>query len=408
MKSLTLNCLVLSVLIGCSHSPNSINSAKTQSDIFIIDLDSALNYISDAPYKFSDFTDTIIYISLETTSESVFGRRHGSSFMVTPEFIYADLKKFDRTNGKYLCSIGKLGRGPGEYLLSLSAATDITDDRVFVYDNWKDLFIYDKMNSFIKNIDFPDEFGDIKYLGTNNLILFRTSIVDLHKAEVPFEFQIYNLVEDSIINQRRMRGISEVLDNSKVIQNVFGLGRNCSWYYDKKVQYYESQTDSIFSVEKDGKLIPRFYVKRKNHKPPLEVSVDNETFEKNRSKYVEVTSIFETPRFMFIYFIIVSKPYPVSYIARFDKLSNKTNVVPIIGAFENDISTIKVSYLSNIQDSNEGLTYLNSTKWNSEFITLMENTPQSNWTNSSKQLYNLLKSTLPEDNGILCIFKFKD
>jgi hypothetical protein len=205
-----------------------------------------------------------------------------------------------------------------------------------------------------------------------------------------------------------MRGISEILDNSKVIQNVFGLGRNCSWYYDKKVQYYESMTDSIFCIGIEGKLIPRFYIKRKNHKPPLAILIDNERFEKTRSKYVEITRIFETPEFMFIYFIIASEPNPISYIARFNKLDKETKVVPLIGAFENDISAIKVSYLNNIQDSNDGITYLNSTKWNSEFITLMESTPQSNWTNSSKQLYNLLKNTRPEDNGILCIFKFKD
>jgi hypothetical protein len=407
MKSLIFSSFILGILVGCSHSPNK-NSTKIQSDIFIIDLDSALNNISNEPYKFSDFTDSIIYIPLETTNESVFGKRHGSTFFVTPEFIYADLKKFDRKNGKYLYSVGKIGRGPGEYLLSLAAATDISDNRIFVYDNWKDLFIYDSTNKFIKNIDFSDEFDDIKYLGNNNLILFRTNFVDLQKNEVPFEFQIYNLFDDRIINQKKMSGISEGLDNSEVIQNVFGIGRNCSWYYDKKVQYYESLTDSIFSIEKDGRLIPRFYVKRNNHKPPLAIIIDNEKFEKKRSKYVEVTRIFETPRFMFIYFMIVSKPNPVSYIARFNKLSKETNVVPLIGAFENDISTIKVSYLSNIQDSNEGITYLNSAKWNSEFITLMENTPESNRTFSSMQLYNLLKNTRPEDNGILCIFKFKD
>ena len=87
-------------------------STSTKSDVDeisnIIDLNAGLKNIQTV--RLSDIADSITFLPLETTQESILGRL-GSSF--TPNYIFCWNKYFD-WNGKYLGSIGSTGNGPFE------------------------------------------------------------------------------------------------------------------------------------------------------------------------------------------------------------------------------------------------------------------------------------------------------
>lgn len=408
MKTYITIYFILILLTGCAQSSRKKYPSSDKAEIFIVDIDSALKNISNVPFKLSEFIDTIKYISLETNKESVFGGLRGSSFMTTAEFVYADLKKFRFKDGKYICSIGKNGRGPGEFTMAIGSATDLIDKRIFVIDNWiRKVFIYDSSNNFIKSIDISPEFRNIGYLGNDNIILLRDASSFVYPPNNnPLEYQILNSQKGQISHTRKIKAlidhVNEINGNMPV---SYGIGRNCKWYFDSIFQLYESFSDTVFSIDASGISVPRYSIKRSNYKPPLAELTDNNSFFKNQSKYILIRHIFETPKFLFINF---SKGLAQgSYIAGFDKHTRKTKIVPVMDAFENDISFIKIGDIENIQGINDGFSYLNSKKWNDEFITLLKSIPQSDWTQSSKALYNLLKTSRLGDNGIVCLLKFK-
>jgi hypothetical protein len=408
MKTQSLIYVLIIIITGCSQSKLKKEPIfDHQINIPVIDIDSGLKNISDIPFRCSDFIDSIIYIPLETKKESLLGGLRGVPLFATPEFVYADLKKFDLENGKFIFSVGKKGRGPGEFTLAIGTSTDITDDRVFVLDNsTRQILIYDSHNNFIKKVEVTAEIQGISYLGDDNIILFRDATSYLSSNINPFEYQIFNLKEDRITYTREIKDLIEQLKNRNMEKfRSYGIGRNSSWYYENELQYYESFTDTIFKIESSGKRIPRFYVKRKDYKPPLSDMTDNEIFSKNRSQYLEIKHCFETPKFIFIN---CTKGLPgIAYLVRFDKIKLETKIVPLIGAIENDLSLIKLGYLNNVQGTTDGIEYLDSRKWINEFFSELENIPNQERTKASQKLYDSLKKANLEDNGIIALYKFK-
>ena len=184
----------------------------------------------------------------------------------------------------------------------------------------------------------------------------------------------------------------------------FGIGRNANWYFNNKVQIYESISDTIFTLETDGKRIPRFYVNRKNIKPPLSEILDNKLFENNRSKYIDITSIFETPKYLFIR---IRRGIKEFFCARYDKGNNVTNIVPLIGAFEHDFSFSQFTSFANTPGPSNGVGYFDISIQKEKILSKMEKIPVSEWPEPAKRLYDLVSKANPEDNGIICIYKLK-
>ncbi len=90
--------------------------------------------------------DRVEIIPLETTDESILGeisdiRIVGDEIFVTQGGIFqtGKIAVFDR-NGKYLRQIGHPGRGPHEFMTI--TASEVTDDRVVVYDNLSNKLLF--------------------------------------------------------------------------------------------------------------------------------------------------------------------------------------------------------------------------------------------------------------------------
>lgn len=95
-----------------------LSQAQNQGMITINAKDAIKNKVSG---QASDIVRSVEYVKLETTSESVF---KSGGVTLTDNYIFITdgsqptILKFDR-RGKFICKIGKFGRGPGEYLYDL-------------------------------------------------------------------------------------------------------------------------------------------------------------------------------------------------------------------------------------------------------------------------------------------------
>ena len=406
MKTHLSICIFLVFFAGCTPSTNKKNRlAENETSIPVIDIENALNSVSNTPFKCSEFIDSIEYLPLETNKESVFGNgQFAVPILSSSEFVYCDLKKFSLKDGKFIYQVGKRGRGPGEFTMAIASTTDIENNRIFVLDNWTHLVnIYDNSNNFIKKLDVLPEVYGIMYMGNDKLILFRSYA--FYGNTVPFEYQIYDINGEKVIYTREIKSIKEALQGKTYGTFMsFGIGHNSNWYFNNKVQFYESFTDTVFTIETNGTRVPRFYVNRENKKPPLSEMLDKELFESNRSKYIMITSVFETPKYLFLK---IRKGIKEHFCARFDKVSQITKIVPLIGAFENDLSFSQFTDFTNIPETSNGIDYFDISIQKEKILSKMDKIPQAEWSETAKKLYDLIKKANPEDNGIICLYKLK-
>jgi hypothetical protein len=408
MKINYLLITIAALLVACSPSPNKKMSLSDNSlAIPVIDIDEGLSNITKTPFKCSEFIEDIQYVTLESSKNSLFGNgKFAVSIMSSPEFVYCQLMKFSLKDGKFIQQIGKQGRGPGEFLMALSSTIDYVNNRVFVLDNYGDqILIYDKDNNFIKKLNVPNEVQSIKYLGDDKLILFR-SFAWFFLNSIPFDYLIYDINTEQILYTRRLETVIDFMkENKQDFYNLFGYPSIDHWYYDNKIQFYEGFSDTIFTINTDGSRMPRLYIKRDSYKPSLFDMLNNDSYQKNKSKYAKVRVSFETPRFLFMN-IYMDKPN-YSYCGRYDKLNQKLTVIPLIGAFINDIAFFQFTSLQNNPEASKGIGYLSIPLNKTEFLLNMKQTLKNSWSESAQKLYDLIQKANPEDNGIICIYKLK-
>ncbi len=125
--------IILFLFIGCFNKKNgnqSISSENIKIDIDSIDKNDTV-YFTDI---FSDYK----IIPLETKKECLVGQINSIRFcddkiVVLDSRIGKAVFVFDR-NGKFIRKIGKIGKGPGEYVSPGSIATDEDKKEVAIYD----------------------------------------------------------------------------------------------------------------------------------------------------------------------------------------------------------------------------------------------------------------------------------
>jgi hypothetical protein len=149
-------------------------SDEIGSQIPVIDLEKAFNNLSNNKMNFSEFVDDITYVPLETNENSVFGGKFLPQYNITENFIFANNMMF-RRDGRFVRQLGKIGQGPGEYLLAIGIAVDEGRKEFYINDNFlHDLFVYDFDNTFVKKIKSHPQGEAIYAIGDGKLILTRT------------------------------------------------------------------------------------------------------------------------------------------------------------------------------------------------------------------------------------------
>lgn len=120
----------------------------------------------------SSIVDSISYINLEETEESLIGMIYRIQFANDKYFIHdfpsKSIMLFD-SNGKYLNKLAKYGQGPGEYISIESFCVD-KEDNIYILDNaQRKLLKYNNLGEFIGKICDIDDFprSDIAYINDN-------------------------------------------------------------------------------------------------------------------------------------------------------------------------------------------------------------------------------------------------
>lgn len=161
----TALCFVL--LISCEQNK------RTSADGIIVEVNST----QSKALHLSDFIESVQYVTLESSSESIL-RRISRLFVLDDRFLVVgghEIKAFDH-DGKYLYKISKRGRGAGEYLGLNNVMYDARNNHIIVYDSYsRKLSFYTITGEFIRGIDqFSDGMliRDIENLPNGNFLCF--------------------------------------------------------------------------------------------------------------------------------------------------------------------------------------------------------------------------------------------
>lgn len=311
----TLILLFCLKIISCNHSKENVIETIT------------INFNNIIPINVRD-TTLVKILPLEDTDASLLEEIQDVDFINDKILIYKTNKVtvFDK-EGNFLFNIDRVGSGPGEYVHTTSFF--VKQNEVFLFDDiLQKVFIYNENGEWIAtypieseneiSLLYPLENGGYiaknKYQGENN----RTPCVSLFNSR---------LKKTESINNR-------ILQSAEIDYDNF-------YSYEDNILYWEFLNDTIYSINQQNKLFPKYYVNFGQYKIPDNLSND-------KNKIVEYINESNNPNIAtcikyiqedasYIRLVFIQKESIVNYVT-YDKESKKVEVFRLID-LENKLST---------------------------------------------------------------------
>ena len=249
---------------GDSQKKETKQNTKQDSEWFSIELAETLADATTDQKPYSSFVKDIEYIPLQTTSKSLIGggRRGIKIHAVTKKVIVADMKIFNRKDGRYIGDLLSRGQGPKEYLYPSFVAADDEREEFYLFDPHKaEVYTVGYDNSYKEKTVWDKDMAKRFFiLGKGNLLVARGQMLEYGLDD----FQIINIDTKKVLSKRRssaLTNIKKLEDCKHIIKfsnyiECISMGRNVFWKYKDNIRYYDYLTDSIFSIGKDMKVKP--------------------------------------------------------------------------------------------------------------------------------------------------------
>ncbi len=126
------NLLILLILFSCSGNKEKQSESKQES------IDVAKAFENKQELKLSQFATEVSYIKLETNPDCLIAMvgnlRLGKRYLVLSNGFQGKIFLFTRT-GKFIKTIGSMGKGPGEYISISGLVVDDQEKYIFLTDN---------------------------------------------------------------------------------------------------------------------------------------------------------------------------------------------------------------------------------------------------------------------------------
>jgi len=279
--------IVIGVIVGLSACVNSkeaeiIDNVLKPSELpHNIDFDGNLNNYADL--FLSDFADSVTYVALETTEESVLPE---FSNVVPVEDGYliptrkGPLYYFD-SSGKYVRKIGSFGRGPGEYLMSMFSQYCWESDLVYIPDIMQNrIFLYSLDGIWLSSINFEERISGCHVFPNGNVLL-AIPYDTINENSWTFRIidstgELVSQTSDDLFKPPKWGGMP-------IVQFVI-----CN---DSTVLLPSDYRDSIYQISQNGEIEIFGILNLGDHKMPQSVV-------HNREKHIELAqNFYTTPSF---------------------------------------------------------------------------------------------------------------
>lgn len=247
MKTL-YNVVFLLVCVSCQNGKESPSrSIEQNKDLQTININ-----CETIKYKRVDEVfDSVSYVKLSNEKEAFIGRVEqiiiaDSLIIIRDEYMEKLVKMFDK-NGNFLCRIGNVGRGPGEYIKP--SYMQLYGEKIAVYDEFsKQILFYNMQGRHLYSHSFKELFFMKFHIFDNNHYLFNS--INSDNSE---DIEDYSLFEcdslGTVLNKSFYREQDSYI-SLKSPSNFFAQ--------DSTLYYVPVYADTLFSYHPLGKIKPLF------------------------------------------------------------------------------------------------------------------------------------------------------
>jgi len=281
----TLSILVSLLLSGCGGKQTQ--SLKGE----VVDLSGIWDKPEDI--KLSDIADGIEYIPLETSAECLLGDATGLRVTVLDQYVVVNskgLRLFNR-QGKYLRTIGGIGKGPQEYTSSGRFVIDEKNGRVDILDNDRHRVVSFRVTGeFIGDFRVNDHAAEITRDKTG-----RIGIMYL-----PWELNLQDTARFEWITGEGtlIKSIPLYVGRPKDGGDSWLIAANLYWEREKLV-FAEWPLDTLYYLKDDSAWKPLWIPVTGPNKMPREVSLNLDRWSAERNAFTSLMLTYETSRYLF-------------------------------------------------------------------------------------------------------------
>ncbi|WP_416349544.1 6-bladed beta-propeller [Proteiniphilum sp.] len=177
---------ICTIILSITVVMGSCNQSDSRSDEFIT-VDVTANY-PEKELILQDFMD-VEYIPLEMSdnfvNQGVVKAVGKEILIITNRRRDGDIFVFDRTTGKGLRKINRLGQGPEEYSDSFEVVLDEENQEIFIF-NFRKISVYDLSGNFKRSFNYVDEMCYYSYpfvYDRDHLICHKSYFIDVENEK---------------------------------------------------------------------------------------------------------------------------------------------------------------------------------------------------------------------------------
>jgi hypothetical protein len=284
------------LIAGCKKQTDS--GTDGQSEFYAIDYEQCFE--TEKQMAISEIADTVEYIELKTPEDIIVTRIWDVKQLDDYLLIHARLDVYlFHTNGQFIRQIGRLGQGPGEYIVPVNVEIDHKKKEIIISDTEKMLF-YDLDGNFLRNKKF--KFKSSTDLGLSDSILWISRSITTGRYKytaVAISLQQYTGDTLAYI-PNPLYGKFQETGNTATVEMPFTK----KYYYRNDSLYFKGDvfSDTIWKLS-GLHTEPYACINMGKYGMPLEYEPwysSYDTYIKNNGRYWGVSSIVEDDQYFFL------------------------------------------------------------------------------------------------------------
>jgi hypothetical protein len=397
--------IILAILFIACQNKTKETKSNSKYPITINFKDHFKNY---QEVKLSEIADQIEYIKLENKTDC-FVKYPGLVYVCDSCIFTAQYKsvlKFDR-KGKFICQIGKLGKGPGEYANCMGLSIDEKEKLLYVNSgSSKKIIVYDWNGKYIRSLQHKNVWH-FEMLDSTKVATIIINISGSEKSKL----LISNTKGDTLNSLPN----SEMFNKPKAKFTMLGNSGQGFYTFNSILHVTPQYDDTIFSVQSAQKIIPKYIIDKGEYKLPtkyrMERYTDYKAFQAKARKYI-FTKTLETNRFLLLPYHNASE-YKYDKIALYNKESQELfsvgNSNENTNGFTNDLDGYGHFVPSHIQNTKYFIDFTSAVNFLDKHDELIQQIKENNIPkNCTPQFIDFVKSVKEDDNLVLQIIHLKE
>lgn len=222
--------------------------------------------------KLSELASDVQFVQLENAKDALLG--HFENIELTKNYIFVmcwkqPILQFSRT-GKFIKSIGRIGKGPDEYTACMKMSVDEKNKRIYlqIADQGK-MMVFNFDGKYVRTIANPAMESFINFW-TWSRDSMQVSYFEPVIGNERFVFIEHNEQGDTLqgVPNHNFWSANEQADPFRTLPYK---EQNFTYRYENKLHMKGNYNDTVYSYDENNHIVPKFFIDLGEHKLPVDL-----------------------------------------------------------------------------------------------------------------------------------------